>query len=194
MGAGGKGGSQTSTVEIPDWLEDAAQANLARADDVSSIGYTPYYGPDVAAFTPMQQASFDNTGAAAGAFGLSSPANPMAGMPQAQEFAGGVQGYSSAPLFQQSLDQLQANNPEQFNAINGMFSNSGYGGAPAVTAQQVPNDPFGADAGGPDNAEISGGPTGQGFGGFGETFGGLANDLGVGGLGIGGGGGMGGGK
>jgi len=59
--AGGKGGTQTSQITIPDYIEDAARRNLAKAEDISQIGYVPYYGPDVAAFTPMQEASFQQT-------------------------------------------------------------------------------------------------------------------------------------
>ena len=55
--AGGKGGSQTSSVEIPEYIEKAAQRNLNKAERISQLGYVPYYGPDVAAFTPMQQAA-----------------------------------------------------------------------------------------------------------------------------------------
>ena len=58
MAGGGKGGKQTTEVKIPEWLEGAARTNMARADEIAKIGYTPYYGPDVAAFTPMQQAAF----------------------------------------------------------------------------------------------------------------------------------------
>ena len=74
MSGGGKGGSQTTQVSIPPWLEQAAQRNIAKAEDISQIGFVPYMGPDVAAFTPMQQASFMNTGSAAQAFGLAAPA------------------------------------------------------------------------------------------------------------------------
>lgn len=119
--AGGKGGSQTTEVKIPKFLEDAAKQNLARADQVAQIGYTPYYGPDVAAFSPMQEAAFQNTGQAADAFGMAAPSDPMAGMPQAETFAGGVRGYSSAPLYQESLAALQANAPGQYDYIRSMF-------------------------------------------------------------------------
>ena len=54
--SGGKGGSTTSSVEIPEYIEEAARRNLAKAEDISQIGYVPYYGPDVAAFTPFQEA------------------------------------------------------------------------------------------------------------------------------------------
>jgi hypothetical protein len=124
------GGSETTTVSIPQFLQDAAQRNLARADQVSQIGYTPYYGPDVAAMTPMQIAAMQNTGAAASAFGLPTVSDPMAGMPTPQTFAGGVQGYSSAPLYQQSLEALRVNAPGQYAAIQSLFVDPRTGAAP----------------------------------------------------------------
>mgnify|MGYP001082188423 CR=1 FL=1 len=114
--SGGKGGSQTTKVDIPQWMEDAARSNLAQGERTAEIGYTPYYGPDVAAFSPMQQASMQNTADASSAFGLSTPQDAMAGMPQAQTFAGGVQGYSSAPMFEQAVDTFRENRPGQYKA------------------------------------------------------------------------------
>jgi hypothetical protein len=131
MAGGGKGGSTTNKVTVPAWLETAAQGNLARANQVSQIGYTPYYGADVAAMTPTQIAAMQNTGQAASAFGLGS-ADPMDGMPQAQTFAGGVQGYSSAPMYQQSVDQFAAQNPGQAAAMANMFINPQSWQAPAA--------------------------------------------------------------
>jgi hypothetical protein len=125
-----KGGSTTSQVQIPQYLEDAARRNLSRASQISNIGYTPYYGADVAAMTPMQQAAMQGTNQMASAFGLPSVSNPMAGMPQSQDF-GGVQAYSSAPMYEQSLQSLAQNRPEQYQAIEGMFNPTGgtsYGG------------------------------------------------------------------
>lgn len=133
--SGGKGGSTTTKVEIPAWLEGAAKSNLARADEIAKIGYTPYYGPDVAALTPMQQAAMRNTNSAASAFGMAAPSDPMAGMPAPQTFAGGVQGYSSAPLYQESVDALQTNMPALYDAIRSMFID------PQTGAQ--PRSPFG---------------------------------------------------
>lgn len=118
--AGGKGGSQTTSVQIPEYIEKAAQRNLNKAEAISQIGYTPYYGPDVAAFTPMQQAAMQNTVGAASAFGMAAPSDPMAGMPQAQNF-GGVMGYSSAPIYEAAVDQLRARRPGQYNAMTGLF-------------------------------------------------------------------------
>ena len=95
--SGGKGGGRTTTTEIPAYIEDAAKSNLALADRISNIGYTPYYGPDVAAFSPMQDAAFQNTQDAASAFGMNTGEGRF--MPEPTEFAGGAMGYSSAPIF-----------------------------------------------------------------------------------------------
>lgn len=125
-----KGGSTTSQVQIPQYLEDAARRNLSRASQISNIGYTPYYGADVAAMTPMQQAAMQGTNQMASAFGLPSVSDPMAGMPQSQDF-GGMQAYSSAPMYEQSLQSLAQNRPEQYQAIESMFNptgNTSYGG------------------------------------------------------------------
>ena len=119
--SGGKGGSTSSTVTIPQYIEDAAKANLAKADEISKIGYVPYYGPDVAAFTPMQQAGFQNTAGMADAFGLAGGGTGMEGMPTPTTYAGGVQGYSSAPMFEQSMAELETRRPGQYAAINAPF-------------------------------------------------------------------------
>ena len=133
--SGGKGGSQTTKVEVPQYIEDAAKANLARADEIAQIGYTPYYGPDVAAFTPMQQASFYNTADAANAFGMGAPASQQdiyGGMGAPTTYAGGVQGYSSAPMYEQSVSQLQAQRPGQYKALMAPFINPVTGADPAA--------------------------------------------------------------
>ena len=155
-----KGGTTSSNTQIPAYLEDAVRENINRARDVSQIGYTPYYGADVAAFSPMQQQSMLSTGNAASAFGLAPQGfDAMAGMPQAQTFAGGVQGYSSAPLYEQSLDNLFANAPAQYNAMADMFidpftgsrSRNNYGNASPVMGMARSdggngNSPYGNDA------------------------------------------------
>ena len=130
-GGGGKGGKQTTKVEIPKWLERAAKQNLARADEIATLGYVPRFGPEVAAFSPMQQASFANTGQAAGAFGLPGGGmTGMEGMPAPTQFAGGVQGYSSTPLYNEMLSALQANAPGQYDFIRGMFLDPTTGAGP----------------------------------------------------------------
>ena len=124
--AGGKGGSTSTSVSIPEYIEEAAKQNLAKAEGISQIGYVPYYGPSVAAFTPFQQASFQQTADTASAFGLG-PQTPMSqqdimgGMPAPTEYAGGVMGYSSQPLYQQAVDQLAAERPAQAEYIESFF-------------------------------------------------------------------------
>ena len=107
-----KGGEQNTEATLPKWQEQAYQQGLNMAKDVSQIGYVPYYGPDVAAFSPLQQASFQGTDLMAGAFGMPTTGG-QAYMPQAQTFAGGVQGYSSAPIYEQSKAALAAKAPAQ---------------------------------------------------------------------------------
>lgn len=119
--SGGKGGGQTTKTEIPAYIEDAAKSNLALADKISNIGYTPYYGPDVAAFTPMQDAAFQNTQDAASAFGMNTGAGQYA--PEPTEFAGGVMGYSSAPMFEQSVENLAQFRPAQSQYMDTFFMN-----------------------------------------------------------------------
>tara|TARA_R110001632_G_scaffold67258_1_gene157988 strand:- start:1186 stop:1743 length:558 start_codon:yes stop_codon:yes gene_type:complete len=148
--SGGKGGSQTSEVKVPQYIEDAGRANLAKADELAKIGYTPYYGPDAAAFTPMQQAAFQNTADIANAFGVSggnmSQQDIYGGMGAPTTYANGVRGYSSAPMFEQSLAELEARRPGQYAALNAPFID------PVTGAQ--PSELFGgtnlAQAGEPD--------------------------------------------
>lgn len=119
------GGGSTTTVqqaaELPQWLQDAAKENLAKARDVSQIGYTPYYGLDTAAFTPMQTSAMQNTANAASAFGLGAPTDVMAGMPQAQTNNLGFTGYSSGNMFDESLQNFAASRPAQYSALQSLF-------------------------------------------------------------------------
>lgn len=167
MSGGGKGGSTTSQVQIPAWLQNAAQQNLARADQVAQLRFSPYFGPDVAAMTPMQTAALQGTNQAALSFGLPGVENPMAGMPQAQTFAGGLQGYSSAPLYQQSVDALRAAMPGQVAAMDRMFIDPMTGAAPAYPFSM--GAPAPAPVPGPqgfDWARSGGGSGGSGGGGL----------------------------
>ena len=119
-----KGGSTTSTVEVPEYIEEAARRNLAKAEGISQIGFTPYYGPDVAAFTPFQQAGFQQTADVAGAFGMATPTSQrdiMGGMGAPTQYANGVTGYSSAPLYEQSLAELERRRPAQKEYIDSFF-------------------------------------------------------------------------
>jgi hypothetical protein len=128
-----KGGKQTTEVEIPEWLEAGGKDLLARAQEQSRIGYMPYYGPEVAALTGQQMGAMQNTQSAAQAFGMAAP-DPMAGMPQAQDFGGGVMGYSSGPLFDKAKAELAQRNPGQFAAYEAQFIDPVTGKMPGAQA------------------------------------------------------------
>lgn len=121
MGGGGKGGSQTTKVEIPAWLESAARKNIAKAESMSQVGYVPYYGNDVAAMTPLQNAAIDSTNAAAGAFGMPKTASASDGMPKATTDANGIAGYSSGTVFDNAVNELRTRRPGQYQAIADMY-------------------------------------------------------------------------
>lgn len=123
------GGKQTTETKIPEWLSGAAQQALGRANTVAGIPFTPYFGPDVAAMTPMQEAAATNINTGASAFGMNAPTGT--GMPQAQTFAGGVQGYSSAPMYEAAVNELKTRYPGAYNAIMGQFIDPVSGALPS---------------------------------------------------------------
>lgn len=210
----GGGSKQSTSVSVPAWLEDAARATIARANKVSKIGYTPYYGPDVAAMTGPQLASMQGTNQAAMAFGV--PTSDFnSGMPQAQDY-GGMSAYSSGDLADQAFAELKERRPGQYDAIMARFINpfaSGGqtlpGGAPPPAGIPGGNPNAGGGGGnnsGPMVSNPAGGYVslkdmfdGGGAGTSGATFsGGLLsnqlNNMGIKPIGQGGGGGMGGKK
>jgi len=114
--SGGKGGGKTTQTTIPDWAKEPTIRNIQRAEDVQKIGYMPYYGPDIAAFNPMQQQAMQTNIGAAQALGLAPQGmDAMAGMPQAQQYdlGGGqmVSGYSAAPLYEQAVAEIAKKEP-----------------------------------------------------------------------------------
>ena len=185
--SGGKGGSTSSSVTVPQYIEDAARRNLDRADKISKIGVMPYYGADVAALTPMQEAAAQNIADTAGAFGTAggnmSQQDIRGGMPEPTTFAGGVRGYSSAPMYEQSLEALAAARPGQKEYIDSFFIDPYTGVAGSNAQSMVDYAPVSGDLGG-----INRGQTGGGGGGGGGGVGG-GNGGGVGGGNGGGGGG-----
>ena len=123
-GGGGKGGSETTETTIPDWIKQPAIRNLQRAEDVQRIEYMPYYGADVAAFTPTQNAAFDANIGAGEAFGLLAPGHGLtatSGMPTPTDWDG-FTGYSSQPMYESALAELKAKQPgavAQYDALFG---------------------------------------------------------------------------
>jgi hypothetical protein len=110
-GGGGKGGSQTTKIELPEWYESAAKKALALGEAKAKAGYVPYMGPDVAAFSPQQVQGMQTANDFAAAFGMAPQTDIASTLPPAQEFAGGVRGYSSFPLYKQALAALDTEYP-----------------------------------------------------------------------------------
>ena len=103
-----KGGRESTDQTLPKFFETALQRGVGMGTDLAAMPYAEYRGPDVAAFSPMQQASFQNTQDAAAAFGMNSGAGSY--MPTPVE-AGGVMGYSSAPVYDAARANLEASSP-----------------------------------------------------------------------------------
>lgn len=123
-----KGGKNTTVQkqELPAWLDQAAQDNLAQAKIAGQIGYMPYYGPEIAGLSPQQTQSMQNTFNAQQAFGMvPQGAEFSTGLPEAQQFAGGVSGYSSGGLFDQALAELRARQPDIAAQYDKFYSGRG---------------------------------------------------------------------
>ena len=151
-----KGGSETQTTELPDWLKQPAIRNLQRAEDVQRIPYMPYRGPDVAGFNPTQQAAMGTNIDTARAFGLLGDnylnLTPLSGMPEPTEFAGGWSGYSSMPLYDQALEETKAKQPEAWEQYQALY------GANVPTQRDTPpSNGGGGGAGGGANDGWAGG-------------------------------------
>ncbi len=125
-GGGGKGGSETTKTEVPDWIKQPAIRNLQRAEDVQRIEYMPYRGPEVAAFNATQNAAMDNNIATAKAFGLLDPNSTLTattGMPTPTDF-NGFSGYSSMPIYDQALADTKAAQPEAVALYDSLFGSN----------------------------------------------------------------------
>lgn len=133
-GGGGKGGSKTETqkVELPAWVDQAGQENVRLAREISKIGpiMAPEELPTTAALTPYQLAAMQNTGQAASAFGTAGAGmTGMEGMPTPVQFAGGVTGYTSAPITQAALQGWQQDAPAQYDFVRSFWNDPVTGGA-----------------------------------------------------------------
>lgn len=128
--SGGKGGSKSSSVEIPEFVRAPAERNLQRAEQAAMLGPMIYGGPDVAAFTQPQVAGMQATADAAAAMGLAPQTNVAAGLPQARDYGGGIFGYSGMSLYDQALADLQARAPGQVQQLAGMFMDPATGELP----------------------------------------------------------------
>ena len=114
-------GSETTSTEVPAYLETAMQDLLNRANQTASIGYMANPNAGVAAFTPMQVSAMQANNAGMQAYGLGGVDDVMAGMPKAQNLGGGVMGYGSHQGFKQATNEWKKANPGQADAYNNLF-------------------------------------------------------------------------
>lgn len=109
-------GSSSTTVQenkIPRYLEEAGQLAVEEARKIKEMGYLPYFGPEVAAINPYEQAMAQNVGSMASAYGLAAPAAmSMSGVDTAT--SGGVTGYTTAPAYFAALERLKETRPDQY--------------------------------------------------------------------------------
>jgi len=162
-----KGGTTStgSSTEIPQWVQDAGRKQYQTGTELGQIGYTPYYGADVAAFNPMQESAFRSTGTAADAFGMGpastvpsgatfgphSPTWATDGIPTAQTFAGNMRGYSGMPMYTQALNTLEEQRPFQKQQLEQQFIDPATGLTPEGRKIQdinsLYNEAFGRNVG-----------------------------------------------
>jgi len=153
FGGGGGTTSTGSTTEIPQWIQDAGRRQYQTGTELGQIGYTPYYGADVAAFNPLQTAAFDSTGMAANAFGMGggSPTFATDGIQAPQTFAGGMRGYSGMPMYNEALNTLQEQRPYQKQQLEQQFTDPTTGLTPEGRKIQdinsLYNEAFGRNVG-----------------------------------------------
>jgi len=109
-----KGGTQTQKPYVPRFAETAMQQGIGMATDLAPLQdtYTPLYGPQVAALSPLEQASMQGTDMMAGAFGMPTSGN-QSYLPQAQTYEGGIQGYSARPMVESMISRFREERPAQ---------------------------------------------------------------------------------
>jgi hypothetical protein len=100
---GGKGSTSTSTIDLPQELEQGAVGTLGAALQSAALPYSPNRGVTIAGFSPQQEAGFQNADAAASAFGLAAGGQDY--MPQQETGAGGVRGYSTGALYDENVNR-----------------------------------------------------------------------------------------
>ena len=162
-----KGGTTSagSATEIPQWVQDAGRKQYQTGTELGQLGYTPYYGADVAAFNPMQESAFRSTGTAADAFGMGpastvptgatfgapSPTWATDGIPTAQTFAGNMRGYSGMPMYTEALNTLEEQRPYQKQQLEQQFIDPSTGLTPEGRKIQdinsLYNEAFGRNVG-----------------------------------------------
>lgn len=166
MGGGSQDTKSTTVNKPPKWFNDAAIKSLEVADRINKIGYVPYMGNQVAAFTPMQQQAMQGVSDWASAANGTGRVNAMAGMPQAKVDGSGVAGYESGTGFMRNLEQIKERFPKQYEQL------TAFGGDllsdPSKPPSDVKDSPWsvGAAARTANSAMAGAGAGGGGYGGY----------------------------
>lgn len=129
-----KGGRESKDTTLPAFFETAIQQGVGMGTDLAQAPYAVYRGPDVAAFSPLQNAAFQSTDQMASAFGM--PTTGGASYLPDPVQAGGAVGYSAAPVYDSAIGNLEAPVQEFYSSF-GIDPNTGAVGANAPTAQPV---------------------------------------------------------
>jgi hypothetical protein len=181
------GSKSVTENKIPAYMEEAGKLAVEEAKKIKEMGYLPYFGPEVAAINPYEQAMAQNVGGMASAFGLAAPAAmDMSGVDTMT--SGGVTGYTTAPAYFAALERLKETRPDQyeffanlgrFDPITGA-ANPNYNPNPTTTAPSptpwgVVGGPEGFDYGPP---AFDGGYVSGGFDPLGKSNAGYSIDIG----------------
>jgi len=142
--------SKTSTSTANPAVANAATSNLQYVQGLQNAGFTPYSGPQVANFSPQQQASFNMTDAIAGngtgdaAKGLiNSYASAPAQSVSADTISSAMSPYMSQYVMQALAPQLQAmdiQNAKTNAATNAQATGSGAFGDARTGIEQSNNN------------------------------------------------------
>jgi len=143
-----KGGSETTETALPDWLQGPVNRNIQRAEDLQTLPFMPYRGPEVAAFNDNTIAAFNNNNDTARAFGFNAPTNAVGGMPEPTTYADGSKGYDSNSLYDQALLDSKAYDPVAWDKYQSLFNSS----APSATPNLGNNGTGTGGGGGGNNA------------------------------------------
>jgi len=133
-------GSTKETTKPPAWFTDAAKTALAEGQKVARIGYVPYTGPDVAAFSPQQVDAMQQAADWSAAFMTPGQAAPRvsASLMPSTDFGGGLKGYSSGPEFIDQIAKLRDTYPGLYKYISSFFIDPVTGKYPGTGTPGIP--------------------------------------------------------
>lgn len=153
-------GKESTSLSYPKWYEDLMRNTAALGARAASVGPMLYKGPTVAALSPGETAARNNVNAMLAAFGLGGGGGGY--LPQAQDFGGGVRGFSPWPVMQGAMEAMPDWQRQLYWGLwgpEGAFAKAAgtYAGAPPVSGGGAGGGAVGdensgtglADAGGP---------------------------------------------